>query len=180
MEKAYSYAREAELVLAVIDGSQPLTEADDPIWHLLSQCSGKIIIINNKVDKSLEENILTEEEIRQEAAKKEVEDVYQVINLSAKQGQGLKELEEAIKNLVFAGKINCRESVMVNDARQADILRQAMVLLDQTRMTLMSGMSEDFVVIDLRSAWEKLGEITGDTLDEDIIDEIFSRFCIGK
>ena len=69
---------------------------------------------------------------------------------------------------------------MVNDARQVDILRQAMVLLDQTRMTLMSGMSEDFVVIDLRSAWEKLGEITGDTLDEDIIDEIFSRFCIGK
>ena len=69
---------------------------------------------------------------------------------------------------------------MVNAARQADILRQAMVLLDQTRMTLMSGMSEDFVVIDLRSAWEKLGEITGDTLDEDIIDEIFSRFCIGK
>ena len=59
-------------------------------------------------------------------------------------------------------------------------MRQAMVLLDQTRMTLMSGMSEDFVVIDLRSAWEKLGEITGDTLDEDIIDEIFSRFCIGK
>ena len=57
-----------------------------------------------------------------------------------------------------------------------------MVLLDQTRMTLMSGMSEDFVVIDLRSAWEKLGEITGETLDEDedIIDEIFSRFCIGK
>ena len=82
--------------------------------------------------------------------------------------------------MVFAGKINCRESVMVNDARQADILRQAMVLLDQTRMTLMSGMSEDFAVIDLRSAWEKLGEITGDTLDEDIIDEIFSRFCIGK
>ena len=59
-------------------------------------------------------------------------------------------------------------------------MRQAMVLLDQTRMTLMSGMSEDFVVIDLRSAWEKLGEITGETLDEDIIDEIFSRFCIGK
>ena len=72
VEKAYSYAREAELVLAVIDGSQPLTKADDPIWHLLSQCSGKIIIINNKVDRSLEENILTAEEIRQEAAKKEV------------------------------------------------------------------------------------------------------------
>ena len=180
VEKAYSYAQEAELVLAVLDGSQPLTEADDPIWHLLSKCRGRIIVINNKIDKAQEESILTEAEIRQKAAEKEVAEIYQVVNLSAKHGRGLKELEEAIKNLVFAGKINYRESVMVNDARQTDILRQAMLLLDQTRMTLMSGMSEDFVVIDLRSAWEKLGEITGDTVDEDIIDEIFSRFCLGK
>ena len=180
VEKAYSYAKDAQLVLAVIDGSQPLGKADEPIWQLLSQCTGRIIVINNKADKALEENLLTEAEIRQEAAEHEAAEVYRVVSLSAKSGQGLKELEEAIKELVFAGRISCRESVLVSDARQADILRQAMVLLDQTRMTLMSGMSEDFVVIDLRSAWEKLGEITGDTVDEDIIDEIFSRFCIGK
>ena len=180
VEKAYSYAKDAQLVLAVIDGSQPLSAADEPIWQLLSQCTGRIIVINNKADKALEENLLTEAEIRQEAAEHEAADVYRVVSLSAKNGLGLKELEEAIKELVFAGRISCRESVLVSDARQADILRQAMVLLDQTRMTLMSGMSEDFVVIDLRSAWEKLGEITGDTVDEDIIDEIFSRFCIGK
>ena len=69
---------------------------------------------------------------------------------------------------------------MVSNARQQEILRKALELLEQTRVTLLNGMSEDFVVIDLRSAWEKLGEITGETLDEDIIDEIFSRFCIGK
>ena len=180
VEKAYSYAKDAQLVLAVIDGSQPFSKADEPIWQLLSQCTGRIIVINNKADKALEENLLTEAEIRQEAAEHEAAEVYRVVSLSAKSGQGLKELEEAIKELVFAGRISCRESVLVSDARQAEILRQAMVLLDQTRMTLMSGMSEDFVVIDLRSAWEKLGEITGDTVDEDIIDEIFSRFCIGK
>ena len=69
---------------------------------------------------------------------------------------------------------------MVSNARQQEILRQALELLEQTRVTLMNGMSEDFVVIDLRSAWEKLGEITGETIGEDIIDEIFSRFCLGK
>lgn len=177
VDKAYSYAKEAELVLAVIDGSQPLSQEDEPIWQLLKECQGRIILILNKVDQ---EQVISEEQIREKAAEKEVEEIYRIISLSAKSGAGLGALEEAIKEMVFAGKISCRESIMVSDARQADIIRQALVLLDQTRVTLMTGMSEDFVVIDLRSAWEKLGEITGETLGEDIIDEIFSRFCIGK
>ena len=177
VDKAYSYAKEAELVLAVIDGSQPMSQEDEPIWQLLKECQGRIIIILNKADQ---EQVISEEQIREKAAEKEVEEIYRIISLSAKSGAGLGALEEAIKEMVFAGKISCRESIMVSDARQAYIIRQALVLLDQTRVTLMTGMSEDFVVIDLRSAWEKLGEITGETLGEDIIDEIFSRFCIGK
>ena len=177
VDKAYSYAKEAELVLAVIDGSQPMSQEDEPIWQLLKECQGRIILILNKADQ---DHVISEEQIREKAAEKEVEEIYRIISLSAKSGAGLGALEEAIKEMVFAGKISCRESVMVSDARQADIIRQALVLLDQTRVTLMTGMSEDFVVIDLRSAWEKLGEITGETLGEDIIDEIFSRFCIGK
>ncbi len=177
VDKAYSYAKDAELVLAVIDGSQPLSQEDDAIWQLLKECQGRIILIRNKADQQM---MVSEEQLREIATKKEVEEIYRIISLSAKSGAGLGVLEEAIKEMVFAGKITCRESIMVSDARQADIIRQALVLLDQTRVTLMTGMSEDFVVIDLRSAWEKLGEITGDTLGEDIIDEIFSRFCIGK
>ena len=177
VDKAYSYAKEAELVLAVIDGSQPMSQEDEPIWQLLKECQGRIILILNKADQ---DHVISEEQIREKAAEKEVEEIYRIISLSAKSGAGLGALEEAIKEMVFAGKISCRESIMVSDARQADIIRQALVLLDQTRVTLMTGMSEDFVVIDLRSAWEKLGEITGETLGEDIIDEIFSRFCIGK
>ncbi len=177
VDKAYSYAKEAELVLAVIDGSQPMSQEDEPIWQLLKECQGRIILILNKADQG---QVLSKEQIEEKAAEKEVEEIYRTISLSAKSGEGLGALEEAIKEMVFAGKISCRESIMVSDARQADIIRQALLLLDQTRVTLMTGMSEDFVVIDLRSAWEKLGEITGDTLGEDIIDEIFSRFCIGK
>ncbi|MGM9540777.1 tRNA uridine-5-carboxymethylaminomethyl(34) synthesis GTPase MnmE [Anaerovibrio sp.] len=177
VERAHSYAREAELVLAVFDGSDGIQVADEPIWQLLSQCRGRIIVILNKSDLAMQ---IGEEEIRQLAAQKEVENLYCIVSMSAKSGTGLEVLEKEIQNLAFGGRIGWQESVMVSDARQQDILRQALLLLEQTRITLMNGMSEDFVVIDLRSAWEKLGEITGDTIGEDIIDEIFSRFCIGK
>ena len=100
--------------------------------------------------------------------------------MSAKAGQGMESLEETIKELVYGGKVEQGDGIMVNDARQAEILRQASELLHQTQETLAKGFSEDFVVIDLRAVWKKLGEITGETLGEDIIDEIFSKFCIGK
>jgi tRNA modification GTPase len=68
----------------------------------------------------------------------------------------------------------------VSTLRQADILRQVQAHLQAVLETVDAGMSADFIVIDLRSAWEKLGEITGETVGEDIIDQIFSQFCIGK
>ena len=132
------------------------------------------------MNKSDLEGKLGQEEIEKIAAEKEVEEIYDIVTMSAKAGSGLNELEEAIQRLVFGGKIGWQESAMVSNARQQEILRKALELLEQTRVTLLNGMSEDFVVIDLRSAWEKLGEITGETIGEDIIDEIFSRFCLGK
>lgn len=177
VERAYSHAREAELVLAVFDGFAGIQEDDEAVWQLLGECRGRIIVILNKSDLGAR---LSEKEAEALAREKGVKNICGVISMSAKSGSGMKELEEKIQSLVFADRTGWQESVLVSDARQQDILRQALLLLEQTRMTLMNGMSEDFVVIDLRSAWEKLGEITGDTLGEDIIDEIFSRFCIGK
>ena len=132
------------------------------------------------MNKSDLDGKLGQEDIEKIAAEKEVEEIYDIVTMSAKAGSGLNELEEAIQRLVFGGKIGWQESAMVSNARQQEILRKALELLEQTRVTLLNGMSEDFVVIDLRSAWEKLGEITGETIGEDIIDEIFSRFCLGK
>lgn len=175
--KAYSYAKEAELVLAVLDSSEELQGEQQAILELLEECQGKIILILNKSDLTVQ---LEPEKIKQLVNQKEVDKVYKVIQMSAKDGAGMDTLAEAIKNLVYGGKIEQGDSLMVNDARQVEILRQASELLQQTQQTLGNGFSEDFVVIDLRSVWEKLGEITGETLGEDIIDEIFSKFCIGK
>lgn len=177
VERARSHAVEAELVLAVFDGSAGGQEDDKIVWQLLAQCRGRVMVLLNKSDLGVQ---LSREDIEAAVRAKGIVNICGIISMSAKSGDGLRELEKAIKNLVLGGKTGWQESVLVSDARQQEVLRQALLLLEQTRMTLINGMSEDFVVIDLRSAWEKLGEITGDTIGEDIIDEIFSRFCIGK
>ena len=89
-------------------------------------------------------------------------------------------LTEAIKEKVYGGAVLTDESSFVSDERQADILRKADKHLAAALKTIEAGMGLDFISIDLRSAWEVLGEITGDTVGEDVIDEIFSKFCIGK
>ncbi len=93
---------------------------------------------------------------------------------------GLKELEEEIVNRVYAGTLQEKESSFISSVRQKDALIEADKYLKDCLNTIKMNMAEDFIVIDIRSAWEKLGEITGDTVDEDIIDQIFSQFCIGK
>ena len=106
--------------------------------------------------------------------------ITEIVNISANTGAGVESLEKSIKKLVYGSNSEGQEREFVNDARQKDILLKTIDLLKETRLTLTTGMSEDFVVIDLRSAWEKLGEITGQNLSEDIIDHIFKNFCLGK
>ena len=102
------------------------------------------------------------------------------IQVSAANGEGLEALEKAIQDIAYEGNNQEETADFVNDSRQAELLRQAEEFLQTATDTIESGMSEDFIVIDLRSAWEKLGEITGETVGEDIIDQIFKNFCLGK
>ena len=177
VEKAYNYAQDSEMVLAVFDGSAPLTHEDQEIFQLLQKCQGEVIVIINKSDLEMS---LSEEAIKVALEEHQLHNIQHVLNMSAQGGLGLAELEEAVKKLVYGGNVQSHEANFVSDARQAEVLRQAAALLNETRLTLSTGLSEDFVVIDLRAAWEKLGEITGDTIDDDIIDQIFKNFCIGK
>lgn len=89
-------------------------------------------------------------------------------------------MSDAITAKVYAGDSVGDEGAFVNDERQAELLRQADTHLAACLQTIGAGLGLDFISIDLRSAWEKLGELTGETAGEDIIDEIFSKFCIGK
>ena len=177
VEKAYSYANDAELVLAVFDSNQELTSEDEEIIQLMDKCPGNIIVIMNKMDLSADtNNDIISEKIRSCHKAK----IRGVIPMSAKSGEGKEKLEELLKDIVYGGHTNVIESQALCDARQGEILRQAAQLLDDTLNTIDMDMSEDFIVIDLRSAWEKLGEITGETIEDDIVDQIFSNFCIGK
>ena len=95
-------------------------------------------------------------------------------------GKGLPELEETVANLVLAGKTLHHESVLVTSARHQEALRRAAEHLGASLVSLERGLPLDFVSIDLRAAYDTLGEITGETASDDLLDKIFSEFCIGK
>lgn len=100
--------------------------------------------------------------------------------VSAKESMGLEELEDKIVQMFFAGNMSVSDTAIVSNARHVQALQLAIDHLDGAINTLEGGLPGDFVVIDLRSSWEHLGKITGDTIEDDILDQIFSQFCLGK
>lgn len=169
VEKAVAYVKQAELVLALFDASRELTAEDERIIQLIG--ASEAIILLNKTDLAVK---ITKEMMEEKLPGKTI------LDISAARQQGLEELAEVIAKKVYGNALREEAPSFVNDARQAEILRRTDEHLAEAEKTISYGMSPDFVVIDLRAAWEKLGEITGETVGEDIIDEIFSRFCIGK
>ncbi len=170
VEKARSYVERADLILALFDGARALDAEDEEILSLVQDRQALILI--NKSDLDAGENAY--------AHIHALLPDHPIINLSTIDGSGMEDLENYIVDLVYHGNIQQGEGAFVNSVRQAELLRQASTHLDEVLTTIDQEMSPDFIVIDLRSAWEKLGEITGDTVGEDIIDQIFSQFCIGK
>lgn len=170
VEKARSYVREASLILALFDASRPLDEEDAEILKLVKGCDA--ILLLNKDDLT---PVVTPDTLH-ERVKKEVP----VITISTRTKDGLEALTQEITKKVYAGTQAGEEGSFVTDARQAEVLRQADEHLAAAIRTIEADMGLDFISIDLRSAWEKLGELTGETVGEDIINEIFSKFCIGK
>ena len=155
INRAKEIAKNAELVLALFDGSSELTEEDEEILKILRSDS---IILLTKCD----------------LAQKNFMDG---IKISTKTGEGIDELLAEISKKV--GKIDY-EMNFVNDEREADILKRAIKSLENARETIKNNVGIDFVAIDLRTALELFGEITGESVTEDVINEIFSKFCIGK
>ena len=168
VEKSRQMIDQAALVLALFDGSRPLDHEDEEILSLLA--GQEAIVLLNKSDLAA---VVTAEELSAKAA-------VPVIEISTKDYSGMDKLTDAIKEKVYGGEVMADEGSFVSDERQANLLRNADKHLAAAITTIDAGLGLDFISIDLRSAWETLGEITGDTVGEDIIDEIFSKFCIGK
>ncbi len=169
VDKARAYVDAADLILAIFDGSRELSAEDEEILDLIA---GKdALVLLNKTDLA---PVLTVEKLAERTK-------ASVIAIATVTEHGLDNLAEAIAKKVYdSGLDSGNEGSFLSDERQAEILRQADEHLAAALRTIGAGLGLDFISIDLRSAWEKLGELTGETVGEDIINEIFSKFCIGK
>lgn len=160
---------DAELILAVFDASEPLTAEDHALLTRLSAASADIIILCSKEDRP---SVLSAADFSAVAAP--------VLRISAQEGTGLDALREEIAAHIVRREGDLSDGALPNKEREIEALRRAEAHLTAAAETLAADLGTDFVSIDLRAAYDALGEILGETVDTDLIDRIFSEFCIGK
>ena len=169
IQRAVASMEKADLILYVADGSVPLNESDEEIMNLIRD--RKAIVLLNKTDL---ETVVTEEDLRARVG------AHPVLSISAREETGIDQLEEVLKDLFFRGEISFNDQVCITNLRQKQLLEESLAALDRVEESLQMGMPEDFYSIDLMDAYEKLGRITGEAVDDDLADEIFAKFCMGK
>ena len=168
VERALKAAEEGDLIIYVADGSRPLDDSDRKIIEFIR--TRKAIVLINKMDLPME------------ADKKELERLSgkRVIPVSAKEEQGIEELEQEIKTLFYSGNLTFNDQVYITNVRHKEALEHALSSLNLVKNSIEQGMPEDFYSIDLTDAYEELGKIIGEAVEDDLVNEIFSRFCMGK
>lgn len=168
VERAKKYLKDADLVIYVVDTSTALDENDAEIMELLRDRHA--IILLNKSDL---EQITTVEDIRKHLDKP-------MIPISAKEQTGIDALEKEIKEMFFSGKVTFNDEVYITNIRQKTALQEALRSLKLVQQSIEDDMPEDFYSIDLMNAYEELGTIIGEAVEDDLVNEIFSKFCMGK
>ncbi|MBG9493262.1 tRNA uridine-5-carboxymethylaminomethyl(34) synthesis GTPase MnmE [Bacillus thuringiensis] len=169
VERSKEMMSQADLVLVVVNYSEALTNEDEDIFHAVQ---GKdFIVIVNKTDlpQAIDMERVTE-----------LAEGNRVITTSLIEEQGIDELEKAIADLFFEGTIDSTDMTYVSNARHIGLLTQAGQTIGDAIEAIENGVPIDMVQIDLTRTWEILGEITGDTVHESLIDQLFSQFCLGK
>jgi tRNA modification GTPase len=168
VDRAKKYLNDADLAIYVVDTSTQLDENDFEIMELLKD--RKAIILLNKSDLA---PVTDSESIRKHLDKK-------MIAISAKEQTGIGELEETIREMFFTGEVTFNDEVYITNIRHKTALQEAMNSLNLVVQSIMDGMPEDFYSIDLMNAYEELGSIIGEAVEDDLVNEIFSKFCLGK
>ena len=168
MDKARSYAEEADLIIYVVDASVPLDDNDIEIIHMIQ--NKKAVILLNKSDLS---TVINKKELKVWINKP-------MIEISTKEETGIHELEETLEHMFYKGEISFNNEVYITNVRHKAALQDAYASLEKVKESIENQMPEDFFTIDLMDAYESLGSITGETVGEDLVNEIFSKFCMGK
>ena len=184
VDKAKEYLKQADLVVYVVDASRQLDENDEKILQLVY--NKKAVILLNKSDL---DTVVTKETLKEEIEKvinkennlqKADIDRIPMIDISAKEEQGIQEFETALQNMFLKGEISFNDEIYITNMRQKAALKSADESMGKVIESIKAGMPEDFYSIDLMDAYESLGSITGETIGEDLVNEIFSKFCMGK
>ena len=168
VDKAKSYAEEADLIIYVVDASVPLDDSDFEIINMIK--NKKAVVLLNKTDLS---TVINKKELKVWINKPTIE-------ISAKHQTGIYELEDTLKEMFYHGEISFNDEVYITNARHKAALIDAYASLKKVKESIENQMPEDFFTIDLMDAYESLGSITGETIGEDLVNEIFSKFCMGK
>ena len=173
VERAKKEIESADLILFLMDTSVQISEEDIEILQRIRD--KKKIILLNKSDKATEES-----GFEQSALKEYISEETPVISISAKYGDGIDNFIMELKNMMFHGRIDVNQEVYITNARHKDALAKTYESLECVERSIEAGMPEDFFTIDLMNAYEKLGLIIGESVEEDLVNEIFSKFCTGK
>ena len=168
VDKAKDYLVNADLIIYVVDSSTPLDENDKKIMEMIKNRTALVLLNKSDLD-----TVTTEDMIASHLNQK-------IIKVSMKENQGVDELENAIKELFFHGKVELNDEVYITNARHKAALSNAKDSLNMVLDSIAMEMPEDFYSIDLMNTYEELGNILGESLGEDLVNEIFSKFCTGK
>lgn len=168
IERSKQAFDKADLILLLIDSSTPLEEEDKELLKMINDRSAIIVLNKQDLHTVTDENML------------ETAPNLKVIKTSLAEGKGVEELEDAIEMFVTGGQIRRENDVLVTNVRHASLLRKAKEEVEQAKNMTAIHEALDFIEVNIRAAFDYLGEITGDTASDEIINEIFARFCLGK
>ncbi len=168
VERSIRLTEDADLILMVIDSSVPLDDSDQKLLTMIRD--KKALVLLNKSDLS---PLVTEEEI------KKMTD-HEIISVSAKEDQGFDAFRNYIKDAFLEGKLSYNDEIFISNQRQYDLLTKSVNSLKNVLSSIERNMPEDCFSIDLNDAYEQLCLLTGERMDDDVINEVFSKFCMGK
>ena len=178
VDKAINSAKESDLIIYIIDSSVSLDGNDFDILQSLEDKKSIILLNKSDLGGKIQVDDVRIEYLERHTNFKEFN--IPVIEISAKTGQGIDELEDAIRDMFYHGQLSFNTEIYITNMRHKNALIEANESLNKVMQSIDLGMPEDFYSIDLMDAYESLGSIIGESMGEDLVNEIFSKFCMGK
>ena len=180
VDKAKEYAGNADLVIYVVDASRELDENDEKIIQLVREKKAIILLNKSDLDTIVDEKTISDKLYGDGSVTENKAGEIPVIPISAKEEKGIEKLEKKLKEMFINEKVSFNDQIYISNVRQKNALADAEKSMEKVVDSINAGMPEDFYSIDLMDAYEALGSITGESVGEDLINEIFSKFCMGK